>query len=116
MLKLSEHSNAGELNNGHHHPCRHHSAGLARRRRRIRVQAAVENSPASDGVAGLNSRTTTLKHLASRLTEQRLEVAAMRAALEAQAERIAHMQAELDLWPHSPGFRQAIRALSAERS
>jgi hypothetical protein len=115
MLKLSEHSNTGALNNGHHHARRHHSAGLARRRRRIRVQAAVENSPASDGVPSLNARTT-LKHLASRLTEQRLEVAALRAALEAHAKRIAHMQAELELWPHSPGFRQAIRALSAERS
>ena len=63
----------------------------------------------------LTSKTTTLKHLASRLTEQTLEVAALRAALEVQARRIARMQAELDLWPHAPGFRHAIRALSAER-
>ena len=64
----------------------------------------------------VKSKTTTLKHLASRLAEETLEVAALRAALDVQAHRIAHMQGELDLWPHSPGFRQAIRALSAERS
>jgi len=63
----------------------------------------------------VKSKTTTLKHLASRLTEQTLEVAALRAALEGQAKRIAHMQAELEVWSHAPGFRQAIRALSAER-
>src|SRR4030095_4902855 len=34
----------GEFNNEHHHPTHHHSARPTPRRRRIRVQAVVENS------------------------------------------------------------------------
>jgi len=49
--------------------------------------------------------TVTLKHLASRLHEQALEVAALRAALAVQVERIVRLEAELE--PH------AIRALFA---
>jgi hypothetical protein len=49
--------------------------------------------------------TVTLKHLASRLHEQTLEVAALRAALAVQVARIVRLEAELE--PH------AMRALFA---
>jgi hypothetical protein len=62
----------------------------------------------------LKPTTTTLKHLASRLDEQSLEIATLRLALADQVQRIVQMQAELDLWLHSPGLRRAIRTLSAE--
>jgi hypothetical protein len=62
----------------------------------------------------VKSTTMTLKHLASRLHEQSMEVAALRSALEAQTKRIAAIQSELDLWPHSPGLRRAVRALGAD--
>jgi len=57
-----------------------------------------------------------LKHLASRLQEQALEIAALRAALEAQTQRIADLQSELELWPHSPALRRAVRALAVDLS
>jgi hypothetical protein len=56
----------------------------------------------------------TLKHLASRLHEQTMEVAALRAALAIQVDRIIRLEAELDARPYAPGPRQPIRALSAE--
>ena len=56
----------------------------------------------------------SLKHLASRLREQTMEVAALRAALEVQGKRIVQMRAELDLWSHSPELRQTVRKLRAE--
>jgi len=58
--------------------------------------------------------TTTLKHLASRLDEQALEVAALRSALEVQTRRIADLQTDLELWPYSPEFRRAVRTLEGE--
>jgi len=63
----------------------------------------------------VKSQTTTLKHLASRLHEQELEVAALRSALEVQTLRIAALQSDLDLWQHSPALKRAVRALAAER-
>jgi hypothetical protein len=61
-----------------------------------------------------NPTTTTLKHLASRLDEQAIELAALRSALEVQTRRIADLQTDLELWPHSPEFRRALRGLGAE--
>jgi hypothetical protein len=58
-------------------------------------------------------RTSTLKDLVSRLQEQTMEVAALRAALDVQVRRIIHMQADQDLWPHSPELRRAICGLTA---
>jgi hypothetical protein len=57
---------------------------------------------------------TTLKHLASRLEEQAIELAALRSALEVQTRRIAELQGDLELWPHSPEFRRAVRSLGAD--
>jgi len=57
---------------------------------------------------------TTLKHLASRLQEQALEVAALRSALEVQTQRIAALQNDLELWQHSPALKRAVRALAAD--
>lgn len=61
-----------------------------------------------------NPTTTTLKHLASRLDEQAIEVAALRSALEVQTRRIADLQTDVELWPYSPEFRRAVRGLGAE--
>jgi hypothetical protein len=60
------------------------------------------------------SVATTLKQIVSRLHEQALEMASIRAALDVQFTRIAHMQAELDLLPHSHRRRQVLRALLTE--
>jgi hypothetical protein len=57
---------------------------------------------------------TTLKHLASRLEEQAIELADLRSALELQTRRIAELQGDLELWPHSPEFRRAVRSLGAD--
>jgi hypothetical protein len=62
----------------------------------------------------VKSPTTTLKHLASRLHEQEIEVAALRSALEVQSLRIAALQSELELWPHSPELKRVVRALAAD--
>jgi len=62
----------------------------------------------------MKSSITTLKHLASRLREQEIEVAALRSALEVQTQRIAALQNDLELWPHSPELKRAVRALAAD--
>jgi hypothetical protein len=55
-----------------------------------------------------------LEELVSRLREQALEMASLRAALDIQFRRIADMQAELDLLPHARRRRQTLRALLAQ--
>ena len=60
------------------------------------------------------SEKTTLKQLVTRLHEQSLEMATLRAALDVQFTRIAQMQAELDLLPHARKRRQTLRVLLAE--
>ena len=51
-----------------------------------------------------------LEEIGSRLREQALEIASLRAALDIQFRRIADMQAELDLLPHARKRRQTLRA------
>jgi hypothetical protein len=60
-----------------------------------------------------NSTKTTLKQLMTRLHEQGLEMATLRAALDVQFTRIAQMQAELDLLPQARRRRQTLRVLLA---
>ena len=60
------------------------------------------------------SAATTLMQLVSRLHEQALEMATLRAALDVQFTRIAQIQAELDLLPHARKRRQTLRVLLAE--
>jgi hypothetical protein len=52
-----------------------------------------------------------LRQLSDRLNEQALEMAALRAAVDVQFTRIAHMQAELDVLPVRRDRRKTIRAL-----
>jgi hypothetical protein len=60
------------------------------------------------------SAKTTLKQLVTRLHEQGLEMATLRAVLDVQFTRIAQMQAELDLLPYARRRRQTLRVLLAE--
>jgi len=59
------------------------------------------------------SAVANLKQLESCLHDQALEISTLRAAIDIQFERIAQMQAELDLLPHARRRRQALRALLA---
>ena len=54
---------------------------------------------------------TTLKRLDAQLQAQALEVANLRLALDVQFQRIAQMQAELDVLPTARERRKAIRIL-----
>jgi hypothetical protein len=49
--------------------------------------------------------------MSAALHEQRLEVASLRAILDVQFKRIAHMQAELDVLPTARERRTRIREL-----
>jgi hypothetical protein len=51
----------------------------------------------------------TLKQLDAKLQAQALEVANLRAALDVQFQRIAQMQAELDVMPTARERRKSIR-------
>jgi hypothetical protein len=52
-----------------------------------------------------------VRHLTIRLNEQAVELTALRAALEVQFTRIAHMQAELDVLPTARERRKTVRSL-----
>ena len=56
------------------------------------------------------SSLLTLQQLDARLQDQTLEIVALRAALEVQFTRIAHMQAELDVLPRARRRRQALKS------
>jgi hypothetical protein len=55
-----------------------------------------------------------LEQIVSRLHEQALEMASLRAALDIQFKRIAEMQAELDRLPSARRRRQTLNALLAQ--
>jgi hypothetical protein len=56
---------------------------------------------------------TNLEQLVSRVHEQALKLDTLGAAIKLQFERIAQMQAELDLLPHARRRRHALRAVLA---
>jgi hypothetical protein len=54
---------------------------------------------------------TELRQMNAVLHEHGLEMASLRAALDVQFKRIAHIQAELDILPTARGRRRTVRAL-----
>jgi hypothetical protein len=59
----------------------------------------------------MTTSAETLEQLASRLRQQAVEMAALRAAVDLQFKRIAAMQAELDVLPRANRPRQTLRGL-----
>ena len=59
----------------------------------------------------MTKSAATLEQLASRLRDQAVEMATLRAAIDVQFKRIAAMQAELDVLPYVRGRRQPLRGL-----
>jgi len=59
----------------------------------------------------MTKSAATLEQLASRLRDQAVEMATLRAAIDVQFKRIAAMQAELDVLPHVRSRRQTLLGL-----
>jgi hypothetical protein len=59
----------------------------------------------------MTKSSAMIEQLMARVHQQALEMASLRAALDIQFKRIAHMQAELDLLPHARKRRQMLRGL-----
>jgi hypothetical protein len=59
----------------------------------------------------MTKSAATLEQLASRLRDQAVEMATLRAAIDVQFKRIAAMQAELDVLPYVRKRRQTLLGL-----
>ena len=62
----------------------------------------------------MNTALGILQEFGTRLREQALEIAQLRAALDVQFQRIAEMQAELDRLPQARRRRQVAAAGASE--